>query len=228
MRLLMTGCEYAGVTTLTKAIKEWGEGVIGGELGDGHDHFKVPHLAHGELTSEEQDQVLALSPHLKEIFQRYNIEYHLQPSFFDDQHHVLIGMHIDDAVYAPIYYGYGAPGEYAARSDFARHVESVLIGYAPDFIHVLVKASPAVIASRMDKDPHQNPVVPKKDIEMVLGRFEEEFEASTMLNKITIDTSLATVEESLAEFVEKAVPFLNDRDRTAMLVKKAEKRGDWP
>ncbi len=228
MRLLMTGCEYAGVTTLTMAIKEWAEGAMGGEIGDGHDHFQVPHLAHGELTAEEQNQVLALSPHLKEIFQRYNMEYHMQPSFFDAQHHVLIGMHIDEAVYAPIYYSYGAPGEYAARSDFARHMEERLVGYAPDFIHVLVKASPEVIASRMDENPHQNPVVPKKDIKKILSRFEEEFEASTMLNKITIDTSSATVDESLADFIQKVAPVLNDRDRTAMLVKKAEKAGDWP
>ena len=228
MRLLMTGCEYAGVTTLTMAIKEWAEAAMGGEIGDGHDHFKVPHLAHGELTAEEQDQVLALSPHLKEIFQRYNMEYHMQPSFFDAQHHVLIGMHIDDAVYAPIYYGYGAPGEYAARSDFARHMEERLVGFAPDFIHVLVTASPEVIAARMDKDPHQNPVVPERDIPLVLRRFEEEFDASTIRNKITIDTNSATVEESLAEFVEKVEPFLNDRDRTAMLVIKAQKAGDWP
>jgi thymidylate kinase len=131
-------------------------------------------------------------------------------------------------VYAPIYYGYGAPGEYAARSDFARHMEERLVGHAPDFIHVLVKASPEVIAARMDENPHQNPLVPKKDIKKILKRFEEEFEASTMLNKIAIDTSASTVEESLAEFVEKVAPVLNDRDRTAMLVKKAEKAGDWP
>ena len=52
MRVLMTGCEYAGVTTLMMAIKE---GRWGGEIGDGHDHFQVPHLAHGELTAEEQN-----------------------------------------------------------------------------------------------------------------------------------------------------------------------------
>ncbi|MDP6065224.1 MAG: hypothetical protein QGI49_10620 [SAR202 cluster bacterium] len=49
-----------------------------------------------------------------------------------------------------------------------------------------------------------------------------------MLNKITIDTSLATVDESLADFMQKVAPALNDRDRTAMMVKKAEKVGYWP
>lgn len=66
-------CEYTGVTTLTKAINRWGEETIGGQMGDGHDHFKVPHLAHESLTSAEQSQILALSPRVKEIFQRYNI-----------------------------------------------------------------------------------------------------------------------------------------------------------
>jgi len=33
VRLMMTGCEYAGVTTLTKTIKEWAEEVVGSEIG---------------------------------------------------------------------------------------------------------------------------------------------------------------------------------------------------
>ena len=71
MRLLMTGCEYTGVTTLTMAIKGWAEVAMGGEIEDGHDRFKGPHLAHGELTAEEQDLVLALSPHFQPVAAGY-------------------------------------------------------------------------------------------------------------------------------------------------------------
>jgi len=42
------------------------------------------------------------------------------------------------------------------------------------------------------------------------------------------DTSSATVEESLSEFIQQVAPVLNDRVRTAILVKKALKAGDWP
>jgi hypothetical protein len=42
------------------------------------------------------------------------------------------------------------------------------------------------------------------------------------------DTSSATVEESLAEFIQQVALVLNDRVRTAILVKKALKAGDWP
>jgi|GEM_PF-3281721 hypothetical protein len=49
-----------------------------------------------------------------------------------------------------------------------------------------------------------------------------------MLNKITNDTSDSTVEQSLAEFIKKVGPVLNNRDRTAILVKKAKNAGDWP
>ena len=228
MRLLMTGCEYAGVRTLTRAISEWGENTIGGQMGDGHHHFRVPHLAHPpDLTEEEQQNILALSRRVLEIFQRYNVEYHLQSSLMRAQHHIVIGMHIDEAVYAPLYYGYGREGEYAGRVVYARYVEDRINKEIPDLVHVLVKASPEVIAARMKEDPHDNGVLKEKDIELVLGRFEEEYERPKMANKITIETTSATVEESLAEFVQKVQPFLSEVDRTAILVKKAEQRGEW-
>ena len=217
MKLLITGCEYSGTTTLTKAICEWGESTIGGQWGDGHDHFNVPHLSHPpDLTPEEQAQILALSPRVMEIFQRYNIEYHLQPSLMHAPHHILMGMHIDEAVYAPQYYGYGREGEYAARSEFARHVEERIMRYAPDFVHVLVKASPEVIAARMQQEPHVNPVLKEQDVELVLRRFEEEYEASRIRNKVAIDTSTSTVQESLDEFVRKIEPFITDADKAGV------------
>ena len=61
----------------------------------------------------------------------------------------------------------------------------------------------------------------------MLTRFEEEFKASKIPNKMVIDTTGSTVEESVAEFVEKAEPFFNDRDRLRLLVQKAKDFGGW-
>jgi len=228
MKLVLTGCEYAGVTTLMKSIAQWGKTVMGVELGDGHNHFKVPHLSHQpDLTDEEQANILAMSPRVKEIFQRYNIEYHLQPGLVQAPNHIVIGMHIDEAVYAPLYYGYGEPGAYAERVAFARHTEERLLELAPGFVHVLVKASPEVIARRMKEAPHQNAVLREKDIDFVLREFEKEYERTLIKNKFAIDTSTATAEESFAEFLQKYEPFFSDSDRITILTNKARERGEW-
>lgn len=252
MRLAMSGCEYVGTTTLGYAISGWAEDALGASIGF-HDHFKIPHVSHppGDskeendkayanwsagkgpdptrigLTTEEQELFLALTPNLQEMFQRYHLDYHLQPSFYAAPHHNVIGMHVEEAVYAPLYYGYGGPGEYADRTQMVRHIEERMLEMAPDTVNILVTATPEVIRQRMKDDPHENAVLREKDIEHVLHRFEEEFDKSLISNKFSIDTSTATVDESLAEFVEKIEPFLNDSDRTCILVEKAKKAGEW-
>ena len=97
MRLIIAGCEYSGTTTLANAIGEWAEQTLGGRPGI-HDHFKGP--PEKGLTAEEEAQFEALGPRPHEMFQRYQIEYHLQPGFFAYPDHVLVGMHLEDAVYA--------------------------------------------------------------------------------------------------------------------------------
>ena len=56
-------------------------------------------------------------------------------------------------------------------------------------------------------------VVEDKDVEHVLARFEEEFEASRIKNKLVFDTTSVTLQETMAEFVEKVTPLLSDADR---------------
>ena len=73
MRLILVGCEYAGKTTLANEIVAW----IGRTFGSSrtfHDHFSLPC---NEFSAEEQEQLAALSPRLKEMFQRFLISYHL-------------------------------------------------------------------------------------------------------------------------------------------------------
>ena len=218
MRMIMVGCEYVGTTTLAGAIAEWGGRVMGGKMG-WHDHWKIPHVSHSAHTKEENEAFLALSPRLQESFQRYHMEYHVSPSFYGDAHHNMVGFHIDEAVYAPLYYGYGGPEEYADRSWMARHVEAHIMEVARDTILIHLKASPEAIAKRMKGDPHDFGLVKEDDIEMVLKRFDDEYNRSFLRQKIELDNTDKTVEETLAEFVEQVQPFLTATDRARILTR---------
>ena len=82
MRLIVIGCEYAGTSTLTDNIAGWIERAMGGTMGK-HDHWKIPEVSHQPHTREENQGFLALSANLRESFQRYHMEYHLQPGFYE-------------------------------------------------------------------------------------------------------------------------------------------------
>ena len=108
MHLIIAGCEYSGSTTLSQTFGEWGAANMeGGRWGPNeyHDHWKLPHISNfsppapdeianvvecfpdardGDytrtgLSHEEQAQIMALSPKLKEMVQRYHLQYHLHP-----------------------------------------------------------------------------------------------------------------------------------------------------
>ena len=224
MRLIIVGCEYAGTTTLVDNVGAWVERAMGGTMGK-HDHWKIPEVSHSAHTKEENLAFLALSPALRESFQRYHMEYHMSRSFYADPHHVMVGFHIDEAIYAPLYYGYGGEGQPAARGSMARRIEAKIMEMAPDTALVLVKASPEVIARRMKEEPRHNRLVQEKDIELVLQRFEEEYDRSWLGKKFTLDTSAATVEESLAQFVEQFEPLMTEGDRLRMLTHQSVQKG---
>ena len=254
MHLILAGCEYSGTTTLAYSISQWAESAMGGHHFF-HDHWKIPHVNHppfgttfetieefdasyaawiaGEeedptrlgLTEDEQKLFLALSPRQKEMFQRYHMDYHVAAEFYLRADHNLVGMQIDEAVYAGLYYG--GDGQEEDRKILARHIEERILEQAPDTVLVLLRSTPEVIRGRMNEDPHTNGLLQDKDVVLVLQRFEEEYERSLIKNKFIIDTSRATVEECLAEFVEKFEPFITDADRTRILVQKAKQRGEW-
>jgi shikimate kinase len=218
MKLVLAGCEYSGKTTLVAKIQEWISETLGGTPGV-HDHFTIPNLAHRELTDDEVGQVLALSPALKEEFLRYIISYHLSPSFMSAPDHLMVGFHFEEAVYAPMYWGYGQKGEYAERSMLARYTEKDLLSAAPDTVLVLLKASPDVIRRRMKESPHRRQIMKDEDDERSLELFDEQFTDTLIRSKFEIDTSSATMDETLAEFVRGILPMLTDADRLRMLTK---------
>ena len=74
MKLILIGCEYSGTTTLALAINEWMKETSGTDFRLIHDHWKIPHtsghlptVTSHFLTTEEQAQILALTPKLKEM-----------------------------------------------------------------------------------------------------------------------------------------------------------------
>ncbi len=246
MHLIITGCEYSGTTALSFALAEWGKANLGGDawgLNQFHDHWKLPHVsnfsppqsdeekqaliaeypdaARGDwsrtgLTEEEQQMILGLTPKLKEMLQRYHMEYHLHDSFYGQPDHIQVGAYIEEGIYAPLYFGYGGTGEYADRRQASRNYEKQILDRAPDTVLVLVKASAEVIGKRMSDWPHHNGALQRGDIDSVLARFEEEYDASLLRHKVVIDTSSATVEESMAELAEKLTPLLSQADRNRM------------
>lgn len=203
MNLVFVGCEYAGKTTTAAEVMAWAEQLLG-ETSHFHDHFSVPS---SELSPEAQASMLQAYPEFLEGYQRYTLTYHVRPHFYDNPDHNLMGFVIEEAVYAPLYYGYGckdSPAPHRSpegqRTEMARRFEHQMLA--------LFKADAGVIARRMKEAPHTHQIVREEDIEHVLERFEEEVEASLIQKRIVLNTSSAT----MAEFVEKYEPFFSNAD----------------
>lgn len=236
MKIVMIGCEYTGVSTLASGVYNWSHQVMDNGIPIVHDHWKVPETwGHTEgasklkgMTAEERRQVMGLSPRLKEMTQRQSLFYHIFPSGGDDRQFLMVGLHIEDAIYAPLYFDYGIPRDYDVdRRVVMRIVEEELLRFNPDVTLVLVKARPEVVARRMREAPHVTGVLKERDIEHVLDRFEEEFGASKARDKLVLDTSESTPEETLSEFVSGYELFLSQSDKVSILTKKAKQRGAW-
>lgn len=106
MQLILAGCEYVGTTTIAHAIDDWMAEKMGARFTLIHDHWKIPHTSGhpDDTTPEEQDLLLQTSPKIKEMHQRHSLYYHVQPGSFNADH-MMIGAHIEDAVYGPMYFG---------------------------------------------------------------------------------------------------------------------------
>ena len=224
MKVVVTGCEYTGASTLARGFVDWLYDEFGGRdewppRFSVHDHFEIPDLIHDELNDSERDSMVALAPKLTEAFQRYNVLHHTptlqsasQPS---DGIMVMVGFHLAEAIYAQTYYGYGLEGELLDRRKFARRIDSEVMEFGPDTIMVVLTASPDAIRERMCLDRHPYGVVREEDVEAVLARFDEEYEASTIERKFRIDTTDMTPGEALQELVARFESYLTDEDRRA-------------
>ena len=199
-----------------------------------HDHWKIPHTSghpgfddENLFTPEEQQQILALSPKAKEMIQRHNMAYHTTPEALRSPDYLTIGLHIENAIYGPLYFDYYVGDQAWVRQAIIDHVEESLVQFAPDMPLVLVRASAEAVAERMKASPHPNTVLREADIQRVLDEFETEFEKSSMRNKFTLDTSQGTKEETLARFIQEFEPYWNDNDTLRILTHRARQKGEW-
>ena len=204
MYLLVIGCEYVGKTTFAEKLMEWGapRGF------DFHldDHFTIPDSS---LSKEDRDVMLGLSPEFKERFQRFQAIYHVRLfTLYRDM--LELGFYSEDTIYGPLYYGY-EPGFLAASQ--GRELEKEL---PKNTILIHLTSSEGSIAERMEAEPHEYQVIKRADIPMLLSKFEEEFTASTIHSKITINTTNKTPEQVLDEFHRLARPFLPTDDLIRM------------
>ena len=154
--------------------------------------------------------------------QRHSLYYHIQPGAFRKGHeeeqgfysdYLAVGMHIEDSVYGPLYFDYGADGQPGARSIVKKTVERALLEAAPDFVLVLMETSPDTIRSRMKADPHPRQVV--RDVRRGTRFAQVPRGVRPVVHPEPLHTGHHLrngAGETLAEFTGKIEPFLSSDD----------------
>ena len=224
MRLIIIGCEYAGKTTLSEGLREWMINTFGSCGTSFHDHF-LPWSPNDAgikaATVESELKLLTLDDtSLLEQFCRYILHYHTHPSFYSGADHGVVNWFYGDAVYAPLYYGFGGPDVPTDRVLMARNYEASVMKEAPDTVLVLLTARPEIIRQRREQDPNPGPYPRDQDIDLVLRRFDEEYRCSLIRNRIHLDTSDTTAAETLQDFLRQVEPMLTSDDRLRMLTRR--------
>jgi hypothetical protein len=213
MRLIVIGSEYTGKTTLAARILQWIDENMGHPICGWHDHFVLPFAEGPEPDATiEADQILALKPKLLEKYSRYMIEYHLNEAFYGDDHHLLVNWYYGDAVYAPLYYGFGGKDEYADRQAMARGHDELVSRAGPDTVLIHLKATPEVVRQRRAAGKHPREIIKDEDIELILRRFQEEYDRSGIRRKFELDTTTATADETFQAFLKQIEPHLTVAD----------------
>jgi hypothetical protein len=211
MRLILTGAEYAGKSTLGSALHQWG-------LGHGFqfhmdDHFTIPDAS--LRTDDEKRYALGAPPAMKERFQRFQIYYHLHLlQLYQDI--CLVGFHSEEAVYGPRYYypGLGGPRSTSGLpQDYHRAIEHE---FPEDTIYCLVTARPVTLRQRAREHPHSVPLVPEAELEDVQNAFEREFLACWLKRKIRLDTSDVAPDQLVPTFLQTVKRYLNATDLTRL------------
>ena len=236
MQLILTGCGYAGKTTLAVEISRWMISEMNLPFVRWHNHFVVPRLdqhliveadpGSGDLPGKpaedlnvvaDEEQIMSLRPSVLEQLQRHNVWRHMHPDMFGPREDtMMIDFYYADAVYAPLYYGYGEPGSFSDRRRRAREWDHHVLVQAPDAVLVLVEASPAAIRERMTAARRPREVLQPQDVETVLRGFRREYDDSLLRRRFILDTTEATPRETLAEFLRLMRPNLTEWDLLRM------------
>jgi len=221
----MVGAEYSGTTTISKAFIDWIKSNLGKTV-IFHDHWKIPEIAghppnetpNTMLTSIEQKQVLESTSPVKELLMRYALYYHTPHSYeSNDQFGLYVGYYFDDLIYGPKYFDYGKPNQPGDRLLEKLKIEQNIIKFSPDTVIALIKCNEIETKQRIEKTPHKKQMAGGNDIKSLAHRFQKEFDSSLIANKITIDTSNSTIDQSVSELVYKLQPFFSRDDRIRLL-----------
>ncbi|MQG67037.1 MAG: hypothetical protein FI704_08125 [SAR202 cluster bacterium] len=219
MKVILAGIEYVGSTTISRMLSDWklknmGEPFFMGLI---HDHSKLPHTSGhpDDTTLEEQKQILNLSPKLKEMYHRYGMYYHLHHYVQEDD--LSVGFHIEEAVYARRYYGYGLDGEQFDRNNVFVSIENRIKQITTDpIITVHMVASPDIIESRMyalkDHPEHTNSPLQVEDIEDVMADYQYFISKSDIGPVVKVDTSIDSPEDTLEKVVTLLDPYFTKTD----------------
>ena len=243
MRLIIAGCEYSGTTTLSQTFGAWGTANMeGGRWGPNeyHDHWKLPHVSnfsppapdevanvvacypdtkYGDytrtgLTHEEQAQIMALSPKLKEMLQRYHLQYHLHPSFYAQDDHIMVGAHIDEGILGPIYFDYGGDGQYADRRPSMRHYEEQILELAPRYHPRAGHRLSRCHSTTHEGQPPPCGRAPGRPMSGTSSNVtRRSMPTRLLLHKTRLDTSSASIQESTDEIIEKITALMTEKDR---------------
>lgn len=220
MRLIIMGCEYTGKTTLAWRVQQWIRENMGEQLVMVHDHF-LPDVGEGApgrfALEEESDEFFKLKPFALEKYMRYMIHYHLGEHFYSDNDHLVVDWYYADAVYAPLYFGYGGSGQYADRRQLARSCEMDVARKAPDTVLVHLTASSEVIRKRLEDEPRPRSRFRAEDIEHILERYQEEADSTLLRRVVSLDTSDTTPEELFEAFLRNMHGHITPDDYTRML-----------
>jgi thymidylate kinase len=219
MRLIVMGNEYTGKTTLVRTLKQWMAARLGEPAAMIHDHF-MPRIGEGRpgVTPEEEEaEFYKLAPFALEMYTRYVTHYHLGDHFYSDNDHIVVNWFYGDAVYAPVYFGFGGPDEYADRHKMARSEEAKISHIAPDTVLIKMTASPEAIRERIRAEPRPTSRYREEDIAMIGERFDHEFGSALIRRRFTLDTTGTTPEQTFAEFLTKLEPHLTVTDRLRLL-----------
>ena len=212
MRVILTGVEYAGKSTLASALHKWGQ-ETGGFSFHMDDHFTIPDAS--LRTEDEKRYAAGAPPAMKERFQRFQIYYHLHLlQLYQDI--CLVGFHSEEAVYGPRYYypGLGGPRSTSGLpQDYHRAIEHE---FPEDTIYCLVTARPETLRQRAREHPHSFPLVPEAELEDVQNAFEREFLACWLKRKIRLDTSDVAPDQLVPTFLQTVKRYLNATDLTRL------------
>ena len=221
----MMGAEYSGTTTIAEGFINWIKSNLGKTV-IFHDHWKIPQISGHpptdppsiNLTTAEQLQVSKATSPVKELLMRYALYYHTPHSYEDnDQFGLYVGYYFDDLIYGPDFFDYGKVNHPGDRILEKLKIEQTIMKFCPDTVLTLIKCNETETKQRIKKSPHKIQMVGENDIKSLKNRFQKEFDSSLITNKITIDTSNSTIEQSVSELVYKLQPFYSRDDRIKLL-----------